>query len=299
MQIHTIDLNYQHTPHAIAAYLVMGSTGPVLVETGPMSTLQNLVTALGQYHVTPSDIKHLLVTHIHLDHAGAAGWWAQQGTQVYVHHVGAPHLIDPSKLLASASRIYGDKMDSMWGQTVPAPAEKVTILYDGDVVEVCGLSFTAIDTPGHAWHHHAFKLGGVGFVGDAAGMHLPDAPLVDMPAPPPEFHLDTWLQTIDKLAAHNFEAIYPTHFGRVDNVAEHLGTLKVVMKDAAVYIRQQMEAGHTQEQIIQLYNGWNRQRAKAAGATDEVIRQYETANPWYMSVQGIMRYWQKQGVGNR
>jgi hypothetical protein len=130
-------------------------------------------------------------------------------------------------------------------------------------------------------------------------MHLPDAPLVDMPAPPPEFHLDTWLQTIDKLAAHNFEAIYPTHFGRVDNVAEHLGTLKVVMKDAAVYIRQQMEAGHTQEQIIQLYIGWNRQRAKAAGATDEVIRQYETANPWYMSVQGIMRYWQKQGVGNR
>ena len=197
--IHTLDLLFQNVPQAIAAYLVIGPEGPLLVETGPGSTLQNLKAQLGRHGLAPQDIGQVLVTHIHLDHAGAAGWWGQQGAQIYVHHVGAPHLIDPSRLLASAARIYGDQMDTLWGPMLPTPAEKVTAVYDGDIIQAGGLEFLALDTPGHARHHHVYRLGNLAFTGDAAGIQLPDSRLIDLPAPPPEFELEVWQQTIDRL----------------------------------------------------------------------------------------------------
>ncbi len=169
------------------------------VETGPGSTLKNLLARLADYGYGPTDIDHVLVTHIHLDHAGAAGWWAQQGAQVYVHHVGAKHLIYPTKLLASAQRIYGDQLDSLWGETLPAPETQVTALYDGDQVEVGGLSITALDTPGHASHHHVYQLEDIAFTGDAAGIQIPGPYFVDLPAPPPEFNLELWQHTIERL----------------------------------------------------------------------------------------------------
>ena len=187
MNIQTLDLNFQNTPEAIASYLIWGPDGPVLVETGPGSTLPTLLENLSQQGLKPADIKHILLTHIHFDHAGAAGWWAQQGAQIYVHPFGAKHLIDPAKLIASATRIYGNKMDTLWGDILPAPAEKVTIIYDNDTVEVAGLSFQVLETPGHARHHHVYRLGDVAFTGDAAGIKIPGSPLVGLPAPPPEF----------------------------------------------------------------------------------------------------------------
>ncbi|MFZ0545363.1 MAG: MBL fold metallo-hydrolase, partial [Candidatus Promineifilaceae bacterium] len=217
MEIITLDLLYQNRPNTIASYLIEGPSGPVLVESGPGSTLSNLIAGLDEHGYRPRDIRHLLLTHIHLDHAGAAGWWAQQGTQVYVHRIGAPHLIDPSKLIASATRIYQDKMEQLWGEILPAPAENVTTVKDGDVIEVNGLHFTAVDTPGHASHHHVFLLEDVAIVGDLAGVHIPGADFVDLPAPPPEFHLETWLASIEKITSLPLSAIYPTHFGRVDD----------------------------------------------------------------------------------
>lgn len=296
MQIHTLDLNYQNVPQTIAAYLVVGSEEPILIETGPGSTLKKLLEQLAQYDVHPPDIKHVLVTHIHLDHAGAAGWWAQQGAEVFVHPAGAPHLIDPSKLLASATRIYGDKMEQLWGETVAAPEGRVKIIHDNDIIEIGGLSFTALDTPGHASHHHTYRLQDVGFVGDAGGIHLPGMLMSDLPAPPPEFHLEKWESTIDRLLAENFRAIYLGHFGIVENVTDYLLDLKETMRAAAGFVRKQMKAGLDQEQVIALYEGWNRERARQLGANDNVIHQYETANPWYMSVLGMMRYWRKQGI---
>src|SRR5690606_8936954 len=115
-----------------AVYLLVGPDGPVLIETGPGSTLPAVRAALAAHGFAPADVRAVLLTHIHLDHAGAAGWWAQQGTPIYVHHVGAPHLIDPTKLLASATRIYGDNMGPLWGEMLAAPAERVTPLHDGD-----------------------------------------------------------------------------------------------------------------------------------------------------------------------
>ena len=116
MKVFVLDLDFQHTPRTMAAYLIVGNAGPVLVETGPGSTLPMLHARLSEHGYEPKDIQHVLVTHIHLDHSGAAGWWANQGAAVYVHHVGAPHLIDPARLLRSAGRIYGEAMDHLWGQ---------------------------------------------------------------------------------------------------------------------------------------------------------------------------------------
>jgi glyoxylase-like metal-dependent hydrolase (beta-lactamase superfamily II) len=187
MRIETLDLEFGGLAEVIAAFLVFGQEGPVLVETGPGSTLPHLLDRLAEHGVEPEEIRHVLVTHIHLDHAGAAGWWAQRGAHVYVHEVGAPHLIDPTKLLASAGRIYGDRMDSLWGETLPAPAERVVAVEDGAVIEAAGLRIGAISTPGHAWHHHVFRLDDVAFVGDAAGIRIGDRTWIDIPAPPPEF----------------------------------------------------------------------------------------------------------------
>jgi len=236
----------------------------------------------------------LLVTHIHLDHAGAAGWWAQHGTQVYVHSFGARHLINPEKLLASAQRIYGDRMQTLWGDVLPAPADKVTEVFDNDTLEVSGLRIKALETPGHARHHHVYVLGDIAFAGDAAAARLPKWNMPDIPAPPPEFELEVWEATLDRLLAQNFQRIYPTHFGPVDDVQGHLQAVKALVRETTVFIQTQMQAGLNRDEIVVAYENWFAERAYAAGLTDTAITQYATANPLYMSVDGIMRYWRKR-----
>jgi glyoxylase-like metal-dependent hydrolase (beta-lactamase superfamily II) len=294
MQLHTLDLNFRNKPTTIASYLVEGSDGPVLVETGPSSTLDTLKKGLADHGYAPNDIRHILVTHIHFDHAGAAGWWAQQGARIYVHHVGAPHLIDPTKLMSSATRIYGDQMDTLWGQIVPAPAGQVTTLADGDTVEIGDLTFTALDTPGHAYHHHVYRLGDIAFTGDAAGIHIPNSSLIDLPAPPPEFNLKLWKKTIERLLDQSFTTIYPTHFGPQPNPEHQLRALDELLDEAVEFVRKRWEAGLARDAIVDQYLNWHRARAEAAGSAQEIIDRYEAANPHFMSVDGIIRYWRKQ-----
>jgi glyoxylase-like metal-dependent hydrolase (beta-lactamase superfamily II) len=294
MKIETIDLNFQGVPRSIAAYLVTGPDGHVMVETGPGSTVQGLVEQLSIRRLTPVDIKHVLVTHIHFDHAGAAGWWAQQGAQVYVHHFGAAHLIDPSKLIASATRIYQDKMQTLWGDILPAPAERVTSLYDGDNVEAAGLNFTAIETPGHAKHHHVYRLDNVAFTGDAAGIKIPGSPLVGLPAPPPEFDREAWQETIQRLGKEDIDTLYPTHFGPTPNIPEHWEELSQLIEESTEFVRSRMASGMVREDLVRAFLDWNRKRAAAASLSEETIHQYMTANPLEMSVDGIMRYWRKR-----
>ncbi len=293
MDIRTLDLNFQNIPQTIASYLVVGPSGPVLVETGPGSTLTAMQNELAKHGYAPADVQHVFVTHIHLDHAGAAGWWAQQGSQIYVHYFGARHLIAPEKLWASASRIYGDKMEQLWGEMLPAPAEKVTAVHDNDIIHAAGLTFKALETPGHARHHHVWQVEDVAFTGDAAGIRLPHNPLVDVPAPPPEFDRETWLETLERLQSANFAALYPTHFGRLEDVDHQLDGLRTLIHEAADFVHAQMKAGVPRDELVLLYGNWVRDRAKGLGLTDFQIRQYELANPLYMSVDGIMRYWRK------
>jgi glyoxylase-like metal-dependent hydrolase (beta-lactamase superfamily II) len=296
VQIHTLDLNFQNVPQAIAAYLLETSEGPILVETGPGSTTTALVKRLADYGYRPGDVQHIFVTHIHLDHAGAAGWWARQGAQIYVHEVGAPHLVDPGRLLTSAHRIYGDLMEPLWGDIVPAPAARVTALRDGDTVRLGDTTFTVLDTPGHAYHHHVISVDSVAFTGDATGVHLPGSRFTALPAPPPEFDLEAWQQTLDRLSAQNFTAIYPTHFGRVDGVTAHLENFRTLMLQATHFVHKRMVEGMERDELVTAYLAWNEQRARSAGVSEQLAQRYEAANPNSMSVDGIMRYWRKKGA---
>lgn len=290
----SLDLEFKNLPKTIASYLVVGPEGPVLVETGPASTLPNLRARLAQFRLQLANIKHVLVTHIHLDHAGAAGWLARNGAQIYVHHVGAPHLVDPANLLKSAARIYGNEMDNLWGKVLPVPENQVTALQDNEEFDAAGLQFTALDTPGHAWHHMTYRLGDVAFTGDAAGIRIADRNLVDLPAPPPDFKLEVWDQTIDRLINENFSAIYPTHFGRINDPQKQLSDLRKIMFQAANFVHTHMKEGMNRDQILRLYIDMMDDRARAAGLSDFAIRQYDAANPRYMSVDGIMRYWTRK-----
>lgn len=322
MNIHILDTHFQGMPQVTAVYLIDGPEGPVLVETGPGSTLPAILDGLAAHGLTPADIRAILLTHIHFDHAGAAGWWAQQGAQLYVHHLGGPHLIDPRRLIESATRIYQDRMGPLWGEILPAPAERVTVLYDGDVVHAGGLAFTALDTPGHANHHHTYRLetpdGSIAFTGDAGGVCLPMVNVVDLPAPPPEFHLEKWLATLDRLEAENFHAIYPTHFGPLPDVHGHLRALRTLMIDSVAFVAERARdlTGRRAEgemsqvttadlsgleitppvrsALLEDYIAWNHERAAVLNLSPVAIDSYELANPLFMSVDGILRYLRKK-----
>jgi glyoxylase-like metal-dependent hydrolase (beta-lactamase superfamily II) len=294
MQIFALDLDFQHTARTIAAYLVIGDTGPVLVETGPASTIPTLRARLAEHGYSPDDIRHVLVTHIHLDHAGAAGWWANQGAKIYVHHVGAPHIIDPTRLLRSARRIYGSSMDELWGHIVAAAEGQVCSLSDGDSINVCGLQFRALETLGHASHHLVYRLGDIAFTGDIAGVRLPDAPSISLPAPPPEFDLSMWQTSLSMLDRSALSTIYPTHFGPIHQVKEHLCSLSELLAASAEFVRAGMAAGLEREELAADYTAWHRNRARANGVSDQGFRAQEIVNPTHMSVDGIMRYWTKR-----
>lgn len=168
-RIITIDLNFQDKTQAIASYLIRHNDGAVLIETGPGSTLPALEAALSAEGLSPRDITHVLVTHIHLDHAGAAGWLAKQGAQIYVHPNGAPHLINPEKLIASATRIYGEKMDQLWGEILPVAEDQLTVPQDAEEIVIGNLRFLPVNTPGHAEHHYSYVFEDICFAAMWAG----------------------------------------------------------------------------------------------------------------------------------
>jgi glyoxylase-like metal-dependent hydrolase (beta-lactamase superfamily II) len=294
MQIETLDLEFRGRRHAIASYLLSNGHGPVLVEAGPGSTLATLVACLAERGLEPRDVRHVLVTHIHLDHAGSAGWWSRQGATVWVHEVGAPHLIDPSKLISSATRIYGDQMGPLWGEILPAEAERVRPIGDGAHIAVEGLEIEAVATPGHASHHHAYRLGDVVFSGDAGGIRLPGSAWCDLPAPPPEFDREVWKSTLERLRSLAPARLYPTHFGGVDGVEEQLDDLESQLDEGVAFVEKAMAGGLRRDEIVERYEVWCRERATAAGLGEEDLVRLEVANPRPMSVDGIARYLRKR-----
>ncbi len=239
------------------------------------------------------DVTHVLLTHIHLDHAGAAGWLARQGAQIYVHPVGAPHMIHPEKLLASAARIYGDRMDSLWGEFLPVPEEKLTVIQDEETIGIGNLRFTAVNTPGHAEHHYAYLFEEICFSGDVGGVRIPGYPYLRVPMPPPELHLERWHESIPRLRRLKFKAIAPTHFGMFDDIAWHLNEVDKGLDNAARWLEEIMPADPSVEQMRQKYTDWIEEEGKEMGLDESVVRAYELANPLGMSADGLLRYWKK------
>jgi glyoxylase-like metal-dependent hydrolase (beta-lactamase superfamily II) len=303
--IRTIDLNYLGIPGAIAAYVILGSsprTEPVLIETGPASTLNHLKSGLAAIGLELHDIRHALVTHIHLDHAGATGHLARNGTHIYVHEFGAKHLIDPSRLIDSATRIYGDQMERLWGNILPVPETQITAVHDRDVIDIGGLKIRAIETPGHARHHHAFAIDDICFVGDVAGISVPGVPepsegrFISVPTPPPEFDPLAWHASIERLRVERFTRIYLTHFGSRDNVDAHFELLHEWIDLHTDFVRRELESGRTRDEILQSYIAWNRREAQQDNVSDADFAHYVSYNLLTMNVDGILRYLAKPAI---
>lgn len=291
--IFTLDLNFMGVPHTIAAYLIPHAHGAVLIESGPGSTQEDLQRGLEANGFRLSDVTDVFLTHIHLDHAGAAGWLARHGARIHVHPVGAPHLANPEKLLSSASRIYGDLMDVLWGQFLPVPEAQLSPLEDRQVVTISGLEFRALDTPGHAEHHYAYRFGDVLFTGDVAGVRLPGPAHVRLPMPPPEFHLEKWRQSLKRLESEGVSQFAPTHFGIYSDTSWHLNALRRALDEVEAWMDQVMPLDLADEELNQRFLSWTEERSRREGLAESDLQAYETANPSWMSSSGIRRYWRK------
>jgi glyoxylase-like metal-dependent hydrolase (beta-lactamase superfamily II) len=269
-----IDVKHLGREHVICCWQV----GDVLIDPGPGSTLDALLAALGD--TVP---KALLLTHIHLDHAGASGALAERfpDLQVYVHEVGAPHMADPSRLLNSAGRLYGDDMDRLWGETLPVPEDRIHALQGGE--EIFG--FRVVYTPGHAWHHVTYRQldGDWAFTGDVAGVRIEPTELVIAPTPPPEIDVERWRASIDEVEGLGAAHLGLTHFGAVHDVPEHLARLRHILGREAELARDNDQDGF----VAALGEELRRQAPDDAPA-------YIQAAPLDQLWQGLDRYWRKR-----
>jgi glyoxylase-like metal-dependent hydrolase (beta-lactamase superfamily II) len=289
----TLDLNFQGKSQAIASYLIRHSSGAVLIESGPGSTLAALQAGLQANGLSVSDVTHVLLTHIHLDHAGAAGWLARQGAQVYVHPVGAPHLLNPEKLLASATRIYGDRMQTLWGEFLPVPEAQLNIAKDGEEIVIGDLKFMPVDTPGHAEHHYAYLFEDVCFSGDISGVRIPGYPYLRVPMPPPELHMEKWRESLARLHMEKFSRIAPTHFGIFEDPEWQLRRVEEELDAAEHWLESVMPSDPPVEELRRMFTDWINEQGRQQGLSADVLKAYELANPLGMSADGLQRYWKK------
>ena len=289
----TFDLNFQGRPKAIAAYGIPHSSGLVLVECGPGSTVPGLEAGLAEYGYGLSDVTHVLLTHIHLDHAGAAGRMAQAGAKIIVHPVGAPHMLAPEKLLSSASRIYGDRMETLWGEFLPVPEDNLSIPGDQEEIVIGDLHFLPVNTPGHAEHHYAYLFEDLCFSGDVGGVRIPGYPYLRVPMPPPELHLPRWKASLTRLRSLRFKRIAPTHFGIYDDLDWQLAEVEQGIDNAQRWLEQIMPGNPPTDELRQRFTEWMEAQAREQGLSEQVIRSYELANPVGMSADGLQRYWNK------
>ena len=289
----TLDLNFQGRPQAIASYMVRHSTGVVLVESGPGSTLPALEAALAKEGLSPRDVTHVLLTHIHLDHAGAAGWFSRQGAQILVHPVGAPHLLNPEKLIASATRIYGDRMGTLWGDFLPVEESRLRVVADGEEIVIGDLRFTAVDTPGHAEHHYAYLFEDLLFSGDVGGVRIPGYPYLRVPMPPPELPLARWLASAPRMRSQIPARTAPTPFGIFADPGWHFSAVDQGLESALRWLEAAMPSDPPAEELRQSFTAWVEDEGRAMGLSPEATQAYELANPLGMSADGLSRYWKK------
>lgn len=294
MKIETVDLNFLGTERIIASFLLLGDDSASIVETGPATCLKNLTDGLATHGVSHEDVRQVFLTHIHLDHAGASGHLAEllPNATFYVHEVGYPHLADPSKLVKSATRIYGERMEELWGETRPVPEDRLAVIGEGDETEAAGGVLVAHDTPGHAYHHLAYlePESGALFAGDVAGIRLPGQSYVRPPTPPPEIDIDAWIRSINHIRRVAPASLCPTHFGCYDDVERHLSELEQRLQDWLLFVENHMDEGEGREEIsIQLETKGDEEML-ASGAGVEETESYELAGNYEMLTDGIMRY---------
>jgi glyoxylase-like metal-dependent hydrolase (beta-lactamase superfamily II) len=289
----TIDLNFQGKSHSIASYLIRHSSGAVLVECGPGSTLPALEAGLAKEGLSTRDVTHVLVTHIHLDHAGSAGRLSQLGAQIIVHSNGAPHMLNPEKLIASAARIYGDRMETLWGEFLPVAENQLKVPKDAEEIIVGNLRFVAINTPGHAEHHYCYLFEDVCFTGDVGGVRIPGYQYMRLPMVPPELHFGKWRETLARLRKEKIAQIAPTHFGIFDDPEWHLREVEKDLDAAEKWLEGVMPSSPSVDELRVQFLDWMGEQGRALGLDAGVVKAYDLANPLGMSADGLYRYWKK------
>lgn len=294
--IKILDDQFQNVTHVIANYLIASDDGLILIETGPETTFVHLQNAIKNAGFDWRDVKHVLLTHIHFDHAGAAWKFAANGAKVYVHPIGLPHLHNPEKLWNSAKRIYKDDMDRLWGKMEPIESSRLVPVDDGDRLTIGGITFTAYYTPGHAIHHNAYQLGDIFFTGDVAGVRINGGPVVP-PCPPPDINMDAWKRSITKIKSLHPKTLYLAHYGPVNNARQHLEELEMMLDDWANWIKPYFDKHSSPEEITPAFVAYTQDQLKNAGVSGDDIDRYEKGNPSYMSVTGLLRYWKLRQEG--
>jgi len=289
-----IDLGYQGLVGAANSFLLQTREGPVLIEAGPQACVPALERGLKARGVEPASIRHCFVTHIHLDHAGAAGAIAALGATVHVHPFGAPHLVDPSKLIASSRRVHGESYERWYGDPIPIPHERVHAVSNGEGVIVGELRFQAIETPGHARHHHAWCVRREGsesllFTGDAAATFVPGSRFIGIPTPPPEYDLDAWRQSIGRIREVGASRLVLTHGGAVDDPESHLRDMRTRLEEEDAWLRRELAESDDDDAVLSRYRPWLHAKANAAGVPPE-SREVFIGDLWMgMNIMGVRR----------
>jgi glyoxylase-like metal-dependent hydrolase (beta-lactamase superfamily II) len=280
-----LDLRHLGRERVIGSYLLETHDGPALFDCGPSTCVDRLQEVLAERGLDLRDVRRLLLSHIHLDHAGATGVLVRlhPDLQVYVSEIGAPHLVDPTRLESSARRLYGDSFDTLWGELAPVPQENIHIA-EGDVV---GLE--CFPAPGHARHHVCYLADdGTLYAGDAAGVRIQPDQVVLPPTPPPDFDLETWLDTLDEIERRAPTRLALIHFGVADDPERHVGELRERLPEWVGRVA----AGATEEQFSESV------RADLVEAQAD-LSIYEQAMPFWQSYAGLKRFVEKRGLSER
>ena len=274
MQAEPIDLFHGGAARTIGSYVVETPDGLALFDCGPSSCLPALEAGLAERGVRFADVRHLLLSHIHLDHAGAAGSLvrAQPELQVWVSEIGAPHLIDPSRLERSARRLYGDAFDGLWGELAPVPETRVNVVGD----RAAGLEVFA--APGHASHHVCYFDGATLYAGDAAGVRIQPSRSVLPPTPPPDVDVEAWYRTLEQIERRSPGRLALIHFGVATDVSRHLAELRERLDAWA----RRVGEGMSEEDFV---------AAAKADLPPAEAEAYDRAMPFWQSYQGLKRYW--------
>lgn len=293
-----ISLPFQGEEGIIGTYVITGEDEVALIDPGPGSTYEMLLAALQEQGITPEKVTHILATHIHLDHTGATGTLLHHlpNANVYVHSKGAPHLLDTTKLIASAQRIYGERMQQLWGDIESVPAERLHTLEDGDVLTVASRRLEVHYTPGHAIHHVIFfdVHSGELFAGDVAGVRLQDIEYVRPPTPPPDLNLEDWFSSIDKIKQLHPDTLYLSHFGPTRHSEQHFSRLREKLTTWGNFVLQAMRDGKNEAEIISMLIAHTEPELRDFTTDEHDLLRYEIATNYPMTVQGYMRYWRKK-----
>jgi len=290
-----VDLDFLGSPRVIATAVLHGGSGVALVDPGPSSTLDTLTARLSAAGIGIVDINAVLLTHIHLDHAGATGTLVRRNPRirVHVHERGVPHLVNPDKLLASATRLYGGDMDRLWSEVAPVPARAIESICGGSRLEVAGYALDVAYTPGHAFHHVSYfePRAGLAFVGDTAGVRTGGA-FVLAPTLPPDIDLDLWRSSIRRIADWNPAALFLTHFGPWAPVEQHLVTLLDSLELTSRWARNSL-AQDGDDPSRQAWFVSQVERALRPAASEEEVRAYQLAGRFDLCWRGLARYWRQ------